>query len=377
VKNFELMPDVEDAAFAEVSALEGEEIRVEQYNNEASWDCVRHYAYGLGDDNPLFCDPDYGASTPYGDMLAPPTFPFTAFDGAVGRGMPGVQPMYAGTEWRFHRRLRRGERLIASATFGPVVRTTGSQATDMVIQSAICEYRNGEGELIAEATARTFRVPRRGASTGLAYKVRGETQYSNEEMVEIRERASSEFRRGAGSLDGVEVGELLPTVNKGPIGRIDMTAYYMGCPGSPGYKACEVAMKYRRWAHETPDLLPTNYDPSYYAERVLPSIGHQDGAAAVELGMPGAYNNGPQRVGWFSHCVTNWMGDGAFLSSLEVKLRRPEIFGDLIQISGVVTEVSGGDVARIKIDLEAENQLGERTATGVAEVIVDDYGRAA
>jgi acyl dehydratase len=375
MRNFDLTPDVEDREYEAVVALEGQPIRIEQYNYEASWDAVRHYAQGLGDDNPLYCDPAYGEGTPYGALLAPPTYPFTAFDGAVGRGMPGVQPIYAGTDWTFHRRIRHGDRLAASATFGPTTRKTGSTASDIVIQSALCRYEDGDGGVLAESVARTFRTARRGATRGLAYAPRNERQYSDDELDAIRAEATSEFRRGEGTLDGVEVGEPVPQVVKGPIGRIDMTAYYMGCPGSPGYKSCEVAWKYRNWAHLDPERLPSNYDPSYFGERVLPSIGHQDGPAALELGMPGAYNNGPQRVGWFAHCVTNWMGDGAFLHTLSVRLRRPEIFGDVIRIGGAVTAIEDGDVPLITVELQATNQDGERTATGVAGIRLDDYGR--
>ena len=51
-----------------------------------------------------------------------------------------------------------------------------------------------------------------------------------------------------------------------------MTAYYMGCMGSPGYKGCEIAWKYRYYAENDPSHLPTNYDRSYFAEAVLPSV---------------------------------------------------------------------------------------------------------
>ncbi|GAA4727831.1 MaoC family dehydratase N-terminal domain-containing protein [Nocardioides endophyticus] len=369
--SFDLIADISPAEIDRVEALEGTPIRVEQWNYEASWDSVRHYAWGLGDDNPLFCDPDYAAATPYGDLLAPPTFPFTAFDGAIGAGLPGVQPIYAGTEWTFHRRLRRGERLVASASFGPIVRKSGRIAPDMVIQSALCRYETADGEVVAESVARTFRVPRRAASTGLAFEARGETVWSDDELTAIRAEAVGEYRRGAAPLTAT-VGDVVPTVVKGPIGRIDMTAYYAGCPGSPGYKSVEMAQKYRDWAFRSPERLPSNYDPSYFQERVLPSIGHQDAAAAHELGMPGAYNNGPQRVGWFAHCVTNWMGDAAFLSGLDVRLNLPEVFGDVIRIGGTVTSVDG---PHISLELTATNQLGETTAAGRAEVLLDDYGR--
>jgi acyl dehydratase len=373
---FDLAADIDEPGYAAVAALEGSAIRVEQWNHEATWDSVRHYAWGLGDDNPLFCDPGYADATPYGALIAPPTFLYTAFDGAVGAGLPGVQPIYAGTNWRFHRRVRRGDRIQASAAFGPVRRLRGGTAPDMAIQSALCRYTDQDGRLIAEADARTFRVPRRRASAGLAYEPRPAHSFTSAEIDDIRDEAASEFRRGSGELAGLRAGDVLPAVVKGPIGRIDMTAYYAGCPGSPGYKSCELAAKYRTWAFTDPGRLPSNYDPSYFGERVLPSIGHQDHAAAHELGMPGAYNNGPQRVGWFAHCLTNWMGDGAFLAALDVRLRRPEIFGDVIRISGTVTAVDGdAGSPRFRVALHADNQLGERTADGVAEVVCDDYGR--
>jgi acyl dehydratase len=373
---FDLAGDIDPEGYAAIEALDGTPIRVEQWNHEASWDSVRHYALGLGDDNPLFCDPDYGGETPYGSLIAPPTFLYTAFDGAVGAGLPGVQPIYAGTNWRFHRRVRRADGIRASATFGPVRRLAGENAQDMAIQSALCRYEDQDGRLLAEADARTFRVPRRRASTGLAYAPRAAHRFTGAELDAIRDEAVSEYRRGAGALSPPRVGAAVPPVLKGPIGRIDMTAYYAGCPGSPGYKSVEMAWKYRKWAFTDVDRLPTNYDPSYFGERVLPSIGHQDHDAARELGMPGAYNNGPQRVGWFAHCLTNWMGDGAFLSRLDVRLRRPEIFGDVVRIAGVVAAVDRvGDVPRVHVTLSAVNQIGERTADAVAEILLDDYGR--
>lgn len=372
---FDLVTEIDDDSFQKVAQLEGQPIRVEQWNHEASWDVVRHYSLGLGDDNPLFCDLEYGESTPYGTLIAPPTFLYTAFDGAIGMGLPGVQPIYAGTDWRFYRRIHQGERIVASATFGPVRRVSGSVAPDMVIQSALCEYRTRDGELLAEATASTFRIPRRAARQGLAYREREEHRYTEEELASIVSEVLREYRRGSGSLSDVKVGDRLTPVVKGPINRIDMTAYYAGCPGSPGYKSCEMAWKYRYWAEADPSRLPSNYDTSYFAERVLPSIGHQDASAARELGMPNAYNNGPQRVGWFAHCVTNWMGDGAFLRKLNVQLRRPEVFGDTIRIGGRVAEVQDDSRPWARLDLWAENQLGERTASGEAEVVMDDYGR--
>jgi acyl dehydratase len=375
MRSFDLITDLNTSAIAQIQALVGLPIRVEQWNHEATWDTMRHYSYGLGDDNPLFSDPVYAGDTPYKTIVAHPTFLLTAFDGAIGAGLPGVQPIYAGASWVFHRRVMRGSSVVATARFGQVRRTSGSVAKDFVIQDSDCEYHDGDGNLLATMVASTFRVPRRSAATGLNYAPRSETIYSDEELAEIQASAIGEYRRGSGDLSEVRVGDELPAVVKGPLGRIDMTAYYAGLPGSPGYKACEIAWKYRDFALNNPGQLPNNYDPSYYSERILPSIGHQDSAAAQELGMPNAYNNGPQRVGWFASCITNWMGDGAFLTSLSVRLNRPEIFGDVIRIRGKVVAQQAARLPTFNVELIAVNQNGDTTATGIAVVTDDNYGR--
>jgi acyl dehydratase len=364
-------PDLDAEQVAYVTALAGRPIRIEPYNNEAGVDVIRHYAHGIGDDNPLYCDLRYGAASPYGTIVAPPTFLYSVFDGAIGAGLPGIQPIYAGTEWTFYRAVRRGEWIVPSGRFGPVRRLSGRHAADMLIQTADTVY-TVDGSPVARARASTFRVPRRGARGGLAYEPRGEYVYSDAEIERIRAAALGEYRRGTEPLDfsALAVGDAIPGVVKGPIDRITMTAYYAGCIGSPGYKACEMAWKYREYATAAPHLLPDNYDPSYFAETVLPSLGHQDPAVAEEIGMPNAYDNGPQRCGWFAHAVTNWMGDAALLHKLTVRLRRPDIFGDTVWIAGSVSGLrEAGEYGLVEVSLSGTNQLGESVATGTATVL--------
>ena len=46
---------------------------VEPWCYEATRDNIRHYAHGIGDDNPLWCDPDYARGTKFGDVIALPS----------------------------------------------------------------------------------------------------------------------------------------------------------------------------------------------------------------------------------------------------------------------------------------------------------------
>ena len=73
---------------------------LEPWCHEATRDNIRHYAHGIGDDNPLWCDPDYAARTRYGGIVAQPSFLFATsriISGYVG-GLAGVHAMWAGAQ---------------------------------------------------------------------------------------------------------------------------------------------------------------------------------------------------------------------------------------------------------------------------------------
>lgn len=367
--------DITEDMIAQAGELVGERLRVEPWHHEATLDTVRHYAWGIGDRNPLWCDEDYAGAGPYGGIVAPPTFLYSVFDGAIGLGFTGVQPFYAGTSWTFHDTIRRGDRFRPEATMGEMSIHDGEHAGRFVIQHVdTAYYRVSDGKLVARATAGTSRVARSGAQRGLRYEQREPQTYSDAELDDIAAQALSEPVRGSDPryIEDVAPGDDVPAVVKGPLKQITMTAYYAGCIGSPGYKADELAWLYRHWALNTPEKLPNNYDPTYYSERVLPSLGHQDPDVARELGMPGAYGNGPQKCGWMGHAVTNWMGDHGRLRSLTVRLRRPDVFGDVNWCRGTVTEIRDvdGESGLAVLDLLATNQRGEKTADGSAEVVL-------
>ena len=58
------------------------------HNLEVSKDGLRHFAYGYGDDNPLYCDDDYAKGTRWGGAIGPPTFLYTMGEDASPRPVP-------------------------------------------------------------------------------------------------------------------------------------------------------------------------------------------------------------------------------------------------------------------------------------------------
>ena len=45
--------------------------RHREYNQTATVDNIRNWSHGCGDDNPLFCDPEYAQGTRWGGVIAP------------------------------------------------------------------------------------------------------------------------------------------------------------------------------------------------------------------------------------------------------------------------------------------------------------------
>src|SRR6185295_19922752 len=71
----------------------------EPWCHEATRDNIRHYAHGIGDDNPLWCVPEYAKKTAFGDVIALPSFLFATsriISGYVG-GLPGIHAMWSGS----------------------------------------------------------------------------------------------------------------------------------------------------------------------------------------------------------------------------------------------------------------------------------------
>ena len=87
--------------------------------------------------------------------------------------------------------------------------------------------------------------------------------------------------------------------------------------------------------------------------------------------MPGAYDNGHQRIGWMAHLVTNWAGDAGLVRNLTVRVRRPNIFGDTTWCRGRVTGKRAEDgVYMADLELWADNQEGQRNTDGTATVVL-------
>jgi acyl dehydratase len=336
---FENNTGILDDEIEDVRKMIGEPLRIKQWSLEAGIDAMRRYSFGLGDANPLFTDEAYGEKSSLGSVVAAPTFPYAIWPPGVGPGFPGLQAFYAGCRWELARYVRPGERLFAEAKLIDLQDKTGKRAGRFLIQIGETVYRTADGEVVATNINRTFRVPRKAAGGGLGYAAAPPKSWTLAEIEALEDEILAQTRRGATPRywEDTQVGDALEDRIKGPLDQSTMITYYAGNLG--GNASTDIAVRNRWTARNHPDLVPNNRPAEILAERTALGGGHHDAKVAETVGMPGVYDNGYMRVGWAQQLVTDWMGDDAFLKTLDCSIDLPNVLGDVVRFTGEVTRV--------------------------------------
>ncbi|MGH7987532.1 MAG: FAS1-like dehydratase domain-containing protein [Candidatus Binataceae bacterium] len=344
---------------------------LEPWCYEASRDNIRHWAHGIGDDNPLWCDPAYAAQTRYGHVLAPPSFIFPlnrSFSGYVG-GLAGVHAMFAGIDVTWHRPINLGDQFTTKVWLKDLVEHETKFAGRSIQQIYRCEFRNQNDELVAEGDSWCFRTERDTArERGTKYsevKKKPPVHYSRDDIAKIFALYEAEEVRGPKPryFEDVKAGDKLQTMVKGPMTVTGFIAFAQGW-GGLYIRANKLAWKQLR---KHPGLgIANKFGIPDVPERV-----HWEDDLATLVGTPAAYDYGPERCSWMSHHLTNWMGDEGFLRNLEIKIRRHNPVGDTLYINGEVTRTFAQDGAGYaEISQQAINQDGELSviAAGVVRL---------
>jgi acyl dehydratase len=227
-----------------------------------------------------------------------------------------------------------------------------------------------DGVLLAKAFNQIARTPRGEhlvEATGgkPKYETRQSHRYTAAEIEKIEQEVLAEHPRGTDTLywEDVHVGDTLSPVVKGPLTGTDVVGWYACVHGTQPYGGTfGLVTKYRRRHNDFHFNKATGTKDS--AGR-----GHLETQTGVDVGMGGAYDIGPQRISWFQHMLTNWMGDEGFLRQMKTEVRRPNLLGDTTWVRGkVVAKRQEGTNNAVIIETEAVNQRAERTAWGNATV---------
>jgi acyl dehydratase len=354
---------------ADMRALIGTELRTDAcVNNEyATRLAVLRFAEGIGDDNPLWTDSEYAATTRFGGLIAPPSFIFACL-GSVQVGWRGLGGFHAETRMRFHRPIHVGDKIEARVFFdgfdGPIEASNfgGRRIKDYLRQ----EYWNQDDELVATFICSRMRFERSEMQARReSRKIELPHPWTDEELEAIENDILAEAPRGDETRywDDVQVGDEIGVITKGPIGLTDEIAYIAaGAAPIPRLSAHGVALrrykKHPKWAFR---------DPSTNALEPVYAVHYNDYAARLQ-GAQIAYDVGIQRTCWQIHSLTNWMGDDGNLKSLHGQYRSHVYLSDVVRLGGrvVAKEVDEDGDHVVHLETWAQNQRGQECMPGSA-----------
>jgi acyl dehydratase len=356
---------ITDEAVEDLKKLIGVPLRCDPpWNTVATRDNIRHWAWGIGDDNPLWLDEEYAKKTRWGCIIAPPTMlnSFGAVRGDVG--LPGLHGLWTEDEWEFFHPVRVDDAITVSGALVEVLERRSEMAGRMVEEITENVYRNQKGEIVAKARTHIRRFGRAVAAQKDKHKATVIKPYTEDEIRAIEEDYDKEEIRGANSRywEDVQVGDSVGHVVKGPLAVTDIIAFHRGCPHSPFVRAHRFALAYRR-RHPRAATLNELGVPD------VPERVHWEGTFAKEVGAPAGFDYGYQRIAWATQLFTNWMGDDGFLRKLHVQIRGINYVGDTTWFRGKVASklVENGEHL-VQCEFWSDNQRGERTTRGWATV---------
>ncbi|HLS75797.1 MAG TPA: MaoC family dehydratase N-terminal domain-containing protein [Nocardia sp.] len=357
------------------------------HNLEVTADGTRHFAYGYGDDNPLYCDPDYGKNSRWGGLIAPPNFvytmgenaapPLTPEQKAIMKGDPfaGLGSYQAVMEFEYFRPLRLGDRCrVLRSQVGVREKPSAFGGRTAHVTNDFL-FATGDGDMVAVQRGTWINAERHTSKqrAGVKPPVDVSSAYTEEQLAEIDAAYDAETRRGAEPRywEDVRVGDELQQRVKGPLTVTDIVVWHVGWGMQltpPG--AFAISRGVRR---KVPGLYPPN------ARNIPDTVQrlHWEPERARELGIPMSYDYGAMRETWLTHLITDWMGDDAWLWKLSCQHRKFNYIGDTSWVRGRVTGKSETEQGhQVELEVWVQNQRGETTTPGSAVVLLPSRDRA-
>ena len=326
-------------------------------------DAIYRFSRAIGSRDKLRLDPGVGRRSHWGRMLGHPTMLACVDDTYISAPIAGHQRIYGAAEWEFFQPLQSGDVISSEARLTDVEVKDGAFAGQMLRETGEVRYRNQHGGVVA--TARPVVLQARRSEAVSRAKYAGERyQYTEEELETIWQEYEAEAIRGSNPRYWEDVGEddLIDPIVKGPLVLEDLNAY-IGCVS--GTLAWSEWFDYMRrhpedvyWDPETG--LPDSWQAAMWTDTI-----------ARAHGFPLPHAPGSLRVSWMDNLITNWIGDHGFLKRLSLRLTLPCYVSDTTRCRGrVVSKEMLGDSAVVTLNLWSENERGEITSTGSAEVLL-------
>lgn len=381
--------DIDDADIERDRAAAGAVAAVRDlaHVGTATPEAIRNFAFGYGDDNPLYTDPGYGAATRWGGQVAPQIMAAVLNTPLLGDRLPrelrggsyrGIHAFVSGGTWQWYRPIHAGDRLYSYKGLESVEVKKSAFAGRSVIRVNREVKFNQRGEVVGVYRTLIILTARKKARETGKYKDVAAPAYTPDDIAELDRVFEAEAAAVRGReprfFEDVVVGESLGTLAKGPLTTTDMIVFHAG-----GYGFVPYGLKTSRLNWRNRHRIPAFYVDNEYGVPDVAQRVHWDSEWAKAIGNPRAYDYGVLRECWLYHRLSDWMGDEGFVVRQHDEIRKFNYQGDIQYISGEVTGKRRENFLNlVDIELSAVNQRGEQTARGEATIALRsrEHGRS-
>src|SRR6266542_195098 len=203
----------------------------------ASYDAMRNFARGYGDDNALFTSDTYGETTRWGGQIAPPMIPIGLNRPLYGDppktplkrpSFRGIHVFVSGSTWDWYRPIYAGDQLYSFGGTESVVEKKSEFAERSVLVTYASVKMNQRAEVVAISRTLAIHTERKTAREKGKYLAIEPASYTDEDLARLDEIYAAEQTRGAEPRwwDDVNVGDALPAMAKGPLTTTDMIVFH-------------------------------------------------------------------------------------------------------------------------------------------------------
>lgn len=361
-------------------------IDVARGGKEQTWvgpatpNAIKRFAYSVGDDNPLYFDPNYGRGTRWGSQIAPGSMAQHMMSPMQGDPMDpelaketrslfrGIHVFVAGSDKYWYRPIFPGDALRGYGGTADVQEKPSEFAGRSVIRYHRQVKLNPRGEIAHIVRGRAIHTERKAASEKGKYAAIEPAVYTDEDIARIDAVYAAEQRRGAEPRywEDVEVGEKMPEYCKGPLTVTELIVFHAG-----GYGILEYGIGGSRLWHKNRQRVRNFYIKDEYGVPDVSQRVHWNNDWARKIGNPMAYDYSVLRESWLHHYLTDWVGDDGWVFRQYDEVRKFNYMGDVQFLQGQVVGKREED-GRFYVDLmvQMQNQRGTVTTTCEATVLL-------
>ena len=361
--------------------------KLREYVQTATTDNIRNFAHGCGDDNPLYCDPDYAKGRRWGSVIAHPMMvgqinapmkgdkPSDEIRALKKSLFKGVHVFVSGSKWDFYRPVFPGD-TIYSYNGEETCEVKPSEFSGRSVIAVRKDVKvNQRGEVVAVYRILRILTERKTAAKKGKYSSIEPARYTDEDIAKIDEIYENEVVRGADKrfFDDVNVGDSLGKMAKGPLTVTDVICFHAG-----GYGFTPYAPTVGRLAYKNRKRIPAFYVKNEYGVPDVAQRLHWDPVWAQAIGNPMAYDYGVMRECYLAHYLSDWAGDDGIITHVHDEIRKFNYTGDTQTITGeVVGKREEGGQNFVDVMVQFANQRDEVTVKATATIALPSKGKLA